>query len=275
MDTPPPTKPFSTAPGLEEFEGVADVADYRPLPDGWALATADIVGSTKAIAGGALQGGQHGRRQRHLGDAQRASASRTCPSCSAATARSWRSPARRSRPPGSALAAVQTWVSGGARPRACAPRSCRSPTFARRASTCASPASRPAPKSRLRHVRRRRRQLGRGRDEGRPLPHRAGARPAPGRTSPGCPAAGTRSRRVTARSSRSSPCPAAPAATAGVPATGFRHRRAGRRAGARRPSGPARRARHTAFRRAAWIRGRAAAPRRQAAAAQARRSCSR
>ena len=56
-----------TLPVFAKFEGVADIDNYRPLPDGWALATADIVGSTKAIAGRALQGRQHGRRQRHFG----------------------------------------------------------------------------------------------------------------------------------------------------------------------------------------------------------------
>jgi len=53
MDTPPPTDAFlDSVPVLTAFENVADVAAYRPLPGDWALATADIVGSTKAIAGG-------------------------------------------------------------------------------------------------------------------------------------------------------------------------------------------------------------------------------
>ena len=39
-------------PIFAEFEGVADAGNYRPLPDDWALATADIVGSTKAIEAG-------------------------------------------------------------------------------------------------------------------------------------------------------------------------------------------------------------------------------
>ena len=43
---------FGTLPIFAEFEGVADVGNYRPLPDSWALATADIVGSTKAIEAG-------------------------------------------------------------------------------------------------------------------------------------------------------------------------------------------------------------------------------
>ena len=37
---------------FDRFVGVADAANYKPLPDGWWLATADIVGSTKAIAAG-------------------------------------------------------------------------------------------------------------------------------------------------------------------------------------------------------------------------------
>ena len=52
MDTAPNEAFFDTLPVFEKFEGVADVDNYRPLPDGWALATADIVGSTKAIASG-------------------------------------------------------------------------------------------------------------------------------------------------------------------------------------------------------------------------------
>ena len=43
---------FGTLPIFAEFEGVADVSNYRPLPDNWALATADIVGSTGAIEAG-------------------------------------------------------------------------------------------------------------------------------------------------------------------------------------------------------------------------------
>ena len=52
MDTQPNEAFFDTLPVFEEFEGVADGDNYRPLPDNWALATADIVGSTKAIASG-------------------------------------------------------------------------------------------------------------------------------------------------------------------------------------------------------------------------------
>lgn len=39
-------------PRFLEFEGVADFSLYRPLPEGWALALADIVDSTGAIATG-------------------------------------------------------------------------------------------------------------------------------------------------------------------------------------------------------------------------------
>src|SRR5215470_7967777 len=52
MDTSPNDAFFDTLPVFEEFEGVADAAKYRPLPDSWWLATADIVGSTQAIAAG-------------------------------------------------------------------------------------------------------------------------------------------------------------------------------------------------------------------------------
>lgn len=43
---------FDTLPIFSEFVGVADQDNYRPLPDDWALATADIVDSTAAIAEG-------------------------------------------------------------------------------------------------------------------------------------------------------------------------------------------------------------------------------
>ena len=43
---------FETLPAFEEFSGVADPQHYRPLPADWALATADIVSSTGAIARG-------------------------------------------------------------------------------------------------------------------------------------------------------------------------------------------------------------------------------
>jgi hypothetical protein len=43
---------IETLPIFAKFEGVADAGNYRPLPDNWALATADIVGSTKAIEAG-------------------------------------------------------------------------------------------------------------------------------------------------------------------------------------------------------------------------------
>ncbi|NGO52583.1 DUF3095 domain-containing protein [Allomesorhizobium camelthorni] len=46
-------QPFlDTLPQFAQFEGVADADNYRPLPDDWSLATADIVDSTKAIATG-------------------------------------------------------------------------------------------------------------------------------------------------------------------------------------------------------------------------------
>jgi hypothetical protein len=43
---------FETLPTFEEFSGVADAKNYQPLPDGWSLATADIVSSTRAIERG-------------------------------------------------------------------------------------------------------------------------------------------------------------------------------------------------------------------------------
>jgi len=53
MDTPSPIDAFlDGVPVFPRFEGVADIQSYRPLPEQWALATADIVGSTKAIEQG-------------------------------------------------------------------------------------------------------------------------------------------------------------------------------------------------------------------------------
>ncbi|WP_085028010.1 DUF3095 domain-containing protein [Ensifer aridi] len=43
---------YERLPLFEAFEGVADEANYRPLPEGWSLAVADIVDSTGAIAQG-------------------------------------------------------------------------------------------------------------------------------------------------------------------------------------------------------------------------------
>lgn len=43
---------FASVPVFADFEGVTDERNYQPLPEGWVLAMADIVGSTKAIAAG-------------------------------------------------------------------------------------------------------------------------------------------------------------------------------------------------------------------------------
>ncbi len=43
---------FLQLPLLTRFEGVAETASYTPVPEGWVLAVADIIGSTKAIAEG-------------------------------------------------------------------------------------------------------------------------------------------------------------------------------------------------------------------------------
>lgn len=43
---------LASLPVFAEFEDVADPQRYRPLPDGWALATADIVASGQAISAG-------------------------------------------------------------------------------------------------------------------------------------------------------------------------------------------------------------------------------
>jgi hypothetical protein len=43
---------FRSLPIFKRFEGVTDSSNYRPLPDNWCLALADIVSSTGAIAAG-------------------------------------------------------------------------------------------------------------------------------------------------------------------------------------------------------------------------------
>ncbi|KQV70428.1 DUF3095 domain-containing protein [Rhizobium sp. Root1220] len=43
---------FAGVPVFTDFEDVTNTGNYRPLPDGWILALADIVGSTQAIEGG-------------------------------------------------------------------------------------------------------------------------------------------------------------------------------------------------------------------------------
>lgn len=52
MSAVPNDQFFASVPVFSDFEGVANTANYRPLPEGWILAMADIVGSTKAIEGG-------------------------------------------------------------------------------------------------------------------------------------------------------------------------------------------------------------------------------
>lgn len=43
---------YADVPVFADFERVTDTSNYRPLPEGWFLAVADIVGSTKAIGAG-------------------------------------------------------------------------------------------------------------------------------------------------------------------------------------------------------------------------------
>jgi len=53
MDTRTAERAFlDSVPMFTAFEGVADLANYRALPGDWVLASADIVGSTDAIAAG-------------------------------------------------------------------------------------------------------------------------------------------------------------------------------------------------------------------------------
>ncbi len=41
---------FADVPVFTDFERVTDTSNYHPLPDGWFLALADIVGSTRRSA---------------------------------------------------------------------------------------------------------------------------------------------------------------------------------------------------------------------------------
>lgn len=52
MKTAPFHNSMSAVPVFADFEGVADLDRYAPLPDGWTMAIADIVDSTGAIGAG-------------------------------------------------------------------------------------------------------------------------------------------------------------------------------------------------------------------------------
>ncbi|OYU38894.1 MAG: adenylate cyclase [Pseudorhodobacter sp. PARRP1] len=52
MNDPRASVFLSDLPTFAEFEDVANLTRYRPLPEGWALAVADVVSSTEAIAQG-------------------------------------------------------------------------------------------------------------------------------------------------------------------------------------------------------------------------------
>jgi hypothetical protein len=43
---------FTQLPAFDHFDGVTEPGNYRPLPDNWWLATADVMSSTQAIAAG-------------------------------------------------------------------------------------------------------------------------------------------------------------------------------------------------------------------------------
>ena len=52
MDPSNPEAFLAELPDFSEFEDVANATRYRALPAGWALALADVVASSKAIADG-------------------------------------------------------------------------------------------------------------------------------------------------------------------------------------------------------------------------------
>lgn len=136
---------YAGLPLFEAFEGVADEANYRPLPDGWWLAVADIVNSTGAIAEGryksvnmagasVISALMNGLDERNLafvfgGDGALAAVPGTLAAkartCSQRRRHGWR----------------RSWASSFA------PRSSRFPTCAPAGSTCVSRASRRARKS--------------------------------------------------------------------------------------------------------------------------------
>ena len=146
MDSAPNEAFFDTLPVFEEFEGVADADNYRPLPDDWVLACRRHRQLDQGDRQRPLQGRQHGGRQRDLGDPQQRRAPRP-----ALRVRRRRRVRGGSRLGGRADAGTRWRRSRPGSPRncssSCAPRSCRSPTSAHKASTCASPASRQARKS--------------------------------------------------------------------------------------------------------------------------------
>ncbi|MGI9463438.1 MAG: DUF3095 family protein, partial [Aestuariivirgaceae bacterium] len=43
---------FTGLPAVGDARGITVLANYRPLPDGWLIATSDIVASTQAVADG-------------------------------------------------------------------------------------------------------------------------------------------------------------------------------------------------------------------------------
>jgi len=52
MSNPDPIEALANLPVFDRFEAVADPSVYKPLPDDWSLATADVVNSTEAIRQG-------------------------------------------------------------------------------------------------------------------------------------------------------------------------------------------------------------------------------
>ncbi|MBV9289484.1 MAG: DUF3095 family protein, partial [Hyphomicrobiales bacterium] len=43
---------YASLPVLDDFAEAVRPANYRPLPDGWAVGVTDVVGSTQAVAAG-------------------------------------------------------------------------------------------------------------------------------------------------------------------------------------------------------------------------------
>ena len=80
---------FEDLPAFDAFHGVVDAANYRPLPDDWARAVADVVGSTAAIAAGRYKAVNMAGAA-VISAIQNTVGRHEIRSCSGVTARSWR-----------------------------------------------------------------------------------------------------------------------------------------------------------------------------------------
>jgi hypothetical protein len=131
---------YASLPVFADFTLVTDEARFAPLPDGWIVGVADIVGSTKAIA-------ENRYKAVNMAGAAvivaitNALAGRDFPFVFGGDGASFAVSGADAAAARQALAETATWV-GEDLDSLCASAWCRSETFARRAMTCASPATR-------------------------------------------------------------------------------------------------------------------------------------